>query len=250
MRLFSGTIVLAVIAMASSHCAAQSAEQATNRFEFGREEPQRKSAREINLSKKNKHRRQERRSLKFLLEETQIIYDTQIPPEDNFNYDKETRQLQSQPCSVCGEGKEVGNPDASVSLPGQAGQIPCGTLQNMGVVGLIPPPQCDVFPKLIGTVCECKSILPTTTTGATAPATTTYTGATLVTSTEAGKAGKSMMSIPSKAGKSISTSPKAGKSTYGHGNSTSMIEVNDLNSTSLIEVDDLNSTSEVDNLFS
>eukprot|EP00986_Skeletonema_menzelii_P010737 scaffold5358_cov69-Skeletonema_menzelii.AAC.2 len=82
-----------------------------------------------------------------------------IPPEDNVP-PKEKRQLQNQPsCSVCGEGKKVGNPDAAVSFPGQAGQIPCGTLENMGLDGLIPLHQCKVLPQLISTVCECESIL-------------------------------------------------------------------------------------------
>jgi len=68
---------------------------------------------------------------------------------------------QQQPsCSVCGDRMEVGNPDAAVSFPGQSGQIPCGVLENLGVVGLIPPPQCEVLPQLISTVCECQPINP------------------------------------------------------------------------------------------
>lgn len=208
MRLF-GTAVL-VAALAASQCAAQSAEQALP-IRFTRAEPQHQSLRERKLSDKKKKKKKHHHNQ----EETQT-YGTQIPQEDNIS-PKETRQNQPS-CSVCGEGKEVGNPDAGVSFPGQAGQIPCGTLQNMGLVGLIPPPQCKVLPQLISTVCECESIVPTTTV-ATAPATTTE-----ATKPGSGKASKSAqlshsMSVPSKAGKSIhgkatSTSPshKSGKS--------------------------------------
>jgi len=110
---------------------------------------------------------------------------------------KSERMLQQQPsCSVCGDGMKVGNPDASVSFPGTAGQIPCGVLQNMGTVGLIPPPQCAVLPQLISTICECESTTPPTTT---VPPTTTTKG----TKPASGKSGKSM-SVSSKAAKAKS----------------------------------------------
>ena len=108
---------------------------------------------------------------------------------------------QQQPsCSICGDGMEVGNPDAGVSFPGQPGQIPCGVLENMGELGLIPPAQCDVLPQLVSTVCECQSINPTTT-GATVggPGPTT-------TTTEATKPGSSYsMSVSSKGAKSLTS---------------------------------------------
>ena len=113
----------------------------------------------------------------------------------------EERKLKQQPspsssCSICGDGMRVGNPDASASFPGQAGQIPCGLLQNMGTVGLIPPPQCAVLPQLISTICECESTTPPTTT---VPPTTT----TEATKPASGKSGKSM-SVSSKAAKAKS----------------------------------------------
>ena len=93
---------------------------------------------------------------------------------------------------------EVGNPDAGVSFPGQAGQIPCGVLENMGEIGLIPPPQCDVLPQLISTVCECQPFNPTTTGATVGPATTT--------TTEATKPGSSYsMSVSSKGAKSLTS---------------------------------------------
>ena len=230
MRLFgTSTTLVVVAAMTSSQCcAAQSVE-----MEISRAEPQHESLLERNLSDKNKSRRQEgtlsRRTLKFLLEETQTYTQFIIRPEGN--YDKtEMRQLQGQPiCNICREGKEVGNPDATAPVPG--GQIPCDILQNMGIVGLIPSAQCDVLTLLIGTVCECESINPTTTTtGATnAPIITTEATAvnsTIIVAEKSGKAGKS-------------SSAKASKSTYS-GNSTSL----DFNSTTLTtEGDDFNSTS-------
>eukprot|EP00985_Skeletonema_marinoi_P021975 scaffold13749_cov190-Skeletonema_marinoi.AAC.7 len=186
MRLF-GTAALIVVALAASQCAAQSAERAS--IQLSRVEPQQESLRERKLPKDRKKKHNHHHQ-----QETQTE-GTPIPPEEY--YDKQTRQQQPS-CSVCGDGMKVGNPDASVSFPGQAGQIPCGVLQNMGTVGLIPPPQCAVLPQLISTICECESTTPPTTT--VAPTTTTKP--------HSGKAGKSTqqshsMSVPSKAGKSI-----------------------------------------------
>mmetsp|Transcript_1607 Transcript_1607/g.2395 ORF Transcript_1607/g.2395 Transcript_1607/m.2395 type:complete len:282 (-) Transcript_1607:107-952(-) len=196
MRLF-GTAALVVVALAASQCAAQSAERAS--IQLSRVGPQQGSLRERKLprDKKKKHHHHQQ-------QETQTE-GTPIPPEEY--YDKQTRQQQPS-CSVCGDGMKVGNPDASVSFPGQAGQIPCDVLQNMGTVGLIPPPQCAVLPQLISTICECESTTPPTTT--VAPITSTE-----ATKPHSGKASKSTqqshsMSVPSKAGKSIhgkSTSP-------------------------------------------
>ena len=198
MRLF-GTAALGV-ALAASQCAAQSAEQAP--IQISRAEPQHESLRARNLSKKNKRK-------KHRNEETHTDIPTPTPiPE------KETRQNQPS-CSICGDGMEVGNPDAGVSFPGQPGQIPCGVLENMGVIGLIPPAQCDVLPQLVSTVCECQSINPTTT-GATAPLTTTEATKPGAKSSKSAQLSHSM-SVPSKAAKSIqgkaTSSPvKSGKS--------------------------------------
>jgi len=195
MRLF-GTAALIVVALAASQCAAQSAERAS--IQLSRVEPQQESLRERKLPKDRKKKHNHHHQ-----QETQTE-GTPIPPEEY--YDKQTRQQQPS-CSVCGDGMKVGNPDASVSFPGQAGQIPCGVLQNMGTVGLIPPPQCAVLPQLISTICECESTTPPTTT--VAPTTTTKP--------HSGKAGKSTqqshsMSVPSKAGKSIHGNSVSGKS--------------------------------------
>jgi len=199
MRLF-GTAALIVVALAASQCAAQSAERAS--IQLSRVEPQQGSLRERKLprDKKKKHHHHHE-------QETQTE-GTPIPPEEY--YDKQTRQQQPS-CSICGDGMEVGNPDASVSFPGQAGQIPCGVLQNMGLVGLIPPPQCAVLPQLISTICECES---------TTPPTTTVPPITSTAKPHSGKASKSTqqshsMSVPSKAGKSIhhSVSVKSNKKT-------------------------------------
>lgn len=202
MRLLS-TAALVVVALAASQCAAQTAERAPIRFTRGAEH-QTESLRERKLPKDRKKKKK-----KHHQEETETE-GTPIPEE----YYKETRQQQPS-CSVCGDEMKVGNPDAAVSFPGQAGQIPCGVLENMGTVGLIPPAQCAVLPQLISTVCECESINPpTTTTVATEPATTTEA------TEKPGQSGKSSksdpimshsMSLPSKAGKSIH-----GKATKTH----------------------------------
>jgi len=56
-------------------------------------------------------------------------------------------------CSVCGDGKSVGNPDAVFAFPDQP-RVPCGTLELAGADGRIPASACDVLPNLIS-VCEC-----------------------------------------------------------------------------------------------
>lgn len=205
MRLFA-TAALVVVALAASKCSAQSAEQAPIRFSRGSDQHMR-SLRERKLSKdkKNKKHHQHQEEIESETEGTPI-------PEEEY-YAKETRQQQPS-CSVCGDGKKVGNTDGLVSFPGQAGQIPCGVLENMGTVGLIPPPQCDVLPQLISTVCECKPINPPTTTGATDPATTS----TKATKPGYSKTNKSApmshsLSVPSKAGKSKTAKTKTTKAT-------------------------------------
>ena len=60
-------------------------------------------------------------------------------------------------CNICGEGKEVGNPDAVVmfnTVP--PSETPCGKLQSMGDAGLIPDAQCGRLPQYLGDTCECK----------------------------------------------------------------------------------------------
>ncbi len=112
------------------------------------------------------------------------------------------RKLQQQPsCSVCGDGMQVGNPNAAVTFPGQAGQISCDSLENMGTVGLIPPAQCAVLPQLIDTVCECEFINPPTTAG-----------------TKPGKAGKTASPTALKSSKS----DKPDRALQGHNESSSI----------------------------
>eukprot|EP00548_Thalassiothrix_antarctica_P014881 CAMPEP_0194169052 /NCGR_PEP_ID=MMETSP0154-20130528/3763_1 /TAXON_ID=1049557 /ORGANISM="Thalassiothrix antarctica, Strain L6-D1" /LENGTH=640 /DNA_ID=CAMNT_0038880287 /DNA_START=86 /DNA_END=2008 /DNA_ORIENTATION=- len=61
-------------------------------------------------------------------------------------------------CSICGDGKEVGNTDTIFSFPGQPA-VTCGILEDDGKQGLIPKNECTVLPNLIGILCECQSTL-------------------------------------------------------------------------------------------
>ena len=129
--------------------------------------------------------------------------------------------LEDPPCSVCGDGIEVGNPDAVASLfhaPSGA-QILCGTLEKMGLDGRIAPSQCAVMPSLIGVDCGCKSInspiaIGLTNTAIEATATEAITAEATATATEATWSGSSYsysMSISSL--KSKSTKVAKSKST-------------------------------------
>jgi hypothetical protein len=57
-------------------------------------------------------------------------------------------------CSVCGDGRVVGNKDAIFSFPGQP-LVLCGLLQNAGENGMITQKQCPLLPILIEDDCEC-----------------------------------------------------------------------------------------------
>ena len=68
-------------------------------------------------------------------------------------------------CNICGDGKEVGNPDAEVSFnTNPPTSIPCGTLQSQGIAGLISETLCERLPQYVGDTCECKApeIIPAT----------------------------------------------------------------------------------------
>jgi len=193
-----------VVGLTASQCAAQVDEQASSQLynqlsRLAAESQKGESLRERKLGhdKKKKH--------KDHGDEVTETATTALPDDDRQRHSHtgpHTRQ-QNESCSVCGEGMEVGNPDGLVVFPGQAGQIPCGILENMGKLGLIPAPQCAVLPQLIGITCECQA-----STGPTVPATTTPGSITTTEATKPGgsKGGKSIghsMSVPAKAGKSI-----------------------------------------------
>jgi len=60
-------------------------------------------------------------------------------------------------CSVCGDGKEVGDPDGVFEFPGQPA-INCGILEAAGESGLIPEAECLLIPPFIQDVCDCLDI--------------------------------------------------------------------------------------------
>jgi hypothetical protein len=62
-------------------------------------------------------------------------------------------------CDVCGEGLEVGSPDAVFTFPGQPA-VQCGLLQDAGEGGQITPDQCSFLPGLIDEACACQAIAP------------------------------------------------------------------------------------------
>jgi len=61
--------------------------------------------------------------------------------------------VNSQGCSICGDGKQVTLPDAIFIFPGQPA-VPCGLLQTAGESGQIPLAQCGMVASLIP-MCEC-----------------------------------------------------------------------------------------------
>mmetsp|Transcript_20440 Transcript_20440/g.30340 ORF Transcript_20440/g.30340 Transcript_20440/m.30340 type:complete len:182 (-) Transcript_20440:4257-4802(-) len=62
--------------------------------------------------------------------------------------------VQDGGCSICGDGKCIGAPDAIFSFPGHP-PVPCGTLETVGLTGSIPLSQCAFLPGLIVGLCEC-----------------------------------------------------------------------------------------------
>ncbi|KAI2507625.1 hypothetical protein MHU86_6812 [Fragilaria crotonensis] len=74
----------------------------------------------------------------------------------------------SQGCSICGDGKVVSAPDAVFAFPG-FDPVPCGVLQQAGLVGQVPLEICPVLPNMIG-VCLCvDGTLPPGTGGGSSP---------------------------------------------------------------------------------
>mmetsp|Transcript_12833 Transcript_12833/g.14293 ORF Transcript_12833/g.14293 Transcript_12833/m.14293 type:complete len:211 (-) Transcript_12833:71-703(-) len=63
--------------------------------------------------------------------------------------------VNSQGCSICGDGKKITAPDAIFIFPGQP-SVPCGALEAAGESGAIPLAECGFLPSLV-TVCECAS---------------------------------------------------------------------------------------------
>jgi hypothetical protein len=92
--------------------------------------------------------------------------------------------ITGQDCSVCGDGLEVGNPNAIFTFAGQP-DVPCGTLQDAGTNGQIPLAQCPFLPGLVG-VCGCQDIAATTPAPGVAPVSLPTPAAPTPASTSAG----------------------------------------------------------------
>jgi len=56
-------------------------------------------------------------------------------------------------CSICGEGKQVGNPDGQVTLPGNP-PVSCSRLQQLGKDGGLPSDLCAQLLLFLG-ACDC-----------------------------------------------------------------------------------------------
>lgn len=59
------------------------------------------------------------------------------------------------PCSVCGTGLQVGNPDTPLEIPRQYGQT-CGALEQAGENGLISLIDCPFLPQILLDPCDCR----------------------------------------------------------------------------------------------
>ena len=64
-------------------------------------------------------------------------------------------------CSICGEGKEIGNKGAIVST--DMGMFTCTGLAGAGKNGRIPMSQCNTIQKLAASTCQCKALNATAT---------------------------------------------------------------------------------------
>ena len=93
---------------------------------------------------------------------TNVTLPTTVPPPTT---------VPSESCSICGDGKKVGNPLAVLNMPGQP-EVLCGALETAGANGVIPSHQCAFLSNIISDVCECISDedeVVTTTTATVAP---------------------------------------------------------------------------------
>jgi hypothetical protein len=62
-----------------------------------------------------------------------------------------------QPCSVCGDGKEVTLPDAIFSFPNQP-TVPCGVLEAAGQNSMIAGDDCSSLADLLQVTCGCEDV--------------------------------------------------------------------------------------------
>jgi hypothetical protein len=56
---------------------------------------------------------------------------------------------------VCGDGKTVGLPKVTITLPGLP-EASCGFIQKVGAEGYVPKALCLLAPPLITKTCGCK----------------------------------------------------------------------------------------------
>ena len=61
------------------------------------------------------------------------------------------------PCSICGDGLEVGAPDTIFAFTGQPA-VACGRLEQAGADGFIAAATCVQLPVVIGDTCVCQPI--------------------------------------------------------------------------------------------
>eukprot|EP00546_Thalassionema_frauenfeldii_P005388 CAMPEP_0178922212 /NCGR_PEP_ID=MMETSP0786-20121207/16024_1 /TAXON_ID=186022 /ORGANISM="Thalassionema frauenfeldii, Strain CCMP 1798" /LENGTH=331 /DNA_ID=CAMNT_0020596543 /DNA_START=56 /DNA_END=1048 /DNA_ORIENTATION=+ len=67
-------------------------------------------------------------------------------------------EIPTSGCSICGEGKIVGNGEAIFTNPGN-NDISCSQLETIALQGGVPLNQCILFPDLVG-ICECRDCDP------------------------------------------------------------------------------------------
>ena len=69
-----------------------------------------------------------------------------------------TSRIHVQSCSVCGDGKEVANPDALIQMPHMSEAATCGLVQDAGYGNIIPINECALLPIYIQYFCGCVDI--------------------------------------------------------------------------------------------
>eukprot|EP00547_Thalassionema_nitzschioides_P008145 CAMPEP_0194227528 /NCGR_PEP_ID=MMETSP0156-20130528/42904_1 /TAXON_ID=33649 /ORGANISM="Thalassionema nitzschioides, Strain L26-B" /LENGTH=668 /DNA_ID=CAMNT_0038960015 /DNA_START=96 /DNA_END=2102 /DNA_ORIENTATION=+ len=77
--------------------------------------------------------------------------------DDDYNDDDDDDYPSTEHCSVCGEGREVTNPDAIFDFPDQP-SVKCGALESAGWNALLYPSECEDLPDLIDLLCECQDV--------------------------------------------------------------------------------------------
>lgn len=99
-------------------------------------------------------------------------------------------------CSMCGEGKCVGNPSGELEIEGQPVLLRCDDLERLGASGFIPSDECLLMSTIVNEKCGCRPGEPSVTGAPATPAPVTVAPETDVPQTDVPQTGVPQTDAP------------------------------------------------------